>query len=219
MSNNQTEQPKRTRYSSSREKHETRILQAAEGVFAQFGYNGATLDTIAERAGLSKQNMLYYFASKQQLYQQVLKNVLDIWMDSMALLEQPGKEPAAKLESYIRKKIDLSRTRPNGSKVFAAEIINGAPHLSDDIKTRLLPRLEADIKLVESWIREGKIDPIDPKHLFFMIWSTTQTYADFSAQIEIILGKTKLTDDDFEDAARLVSQVILKGTGAQRQEG
>ncbi|NOY13807.1 MAG: TetR family transcriptional regulator [Deltaproteobacteria bacterium] len=218
MSNKSTVKPKMTQYSRSRKKHECRILKAAEEVFAQFGYNGATLDTIAERAGLSKQNMLYYFASKQQLYQKVLQNILDIWMDSMALLTQPGKDPASKLENYIRRKIELSRTRPNGSKVFAAEIINGAPHLSADIKNRLLPRLEEDISLVESWIAEGRLDPIDPRHLFFMIWSTTQTYADFSAQIEIILGKPELTAGDFEDAARLITHVILKGIGAQQKE-
>jgi TetR/AcrR family transcriptional regulator len=209
------EKPMRTSFSRSRQKQEARIIKAAEEVFAEFGYNGATVDTIAERAGLSKQNMLYYFASKQLLYQHVLGAILDVWIDSMALLEQPGKDPAAKLESYIRRKIELSRTRPNGSKVFATEIINGAPHLSADIKNRLLPHFEADIRLVESWIKEGKMDPVDPKHLFFMIWSSTQTYADFSAQIEILLGKKKLAAADFEDATKFLSQVIIKGTGAQ----
>lgn len=190
---------------------------AAEEVFAQFGYNGATIDGIAEQVGMSKQNLLYYFASKQLLYQKVLENVLDLWMDSMALLEQPGKVPAVKLESYIRQKIELSRIRPNGSKVFATEIINGAPHLSEDIKGRLLPRFQADVKLVESWISEGLLDPIDPKHLFFMIWSTTQTYADFSTQIEILLGKKKLSAVDFEVAAKFISHVILQGTGALKR--
>ncbi len=216
MSNNPAEKPKQTQYSRSRQKHEARILQVAEEVFAQFGYNGATIDTIAERAGLSKQNMLYYFSSKHLLYQKVLENILGIWLDSMALLDQSGKDPASKLENYIRRKIELSRTRPNGSKVFATEIINGAPHLSEEIKTKLLSRFEEDVRLVESWISEGMMDPIEPKHLFFMIWSTTQTYADFSAQIEIILGKKKLTASDFEDATKLVSRVILKGTGLRR---
>jgi TetR/AcrR family transcriptional regulator len=204
------------RQSRSRKKLEARILEVAEQQFAQFGYSGATIDNIAEQADLSKQNLLYYFASKQLLYHRVLENVLELWMESMALLEQPGQDPAAKLESYIRQKIELSRTRPNGSKVFASEIINGAPHLSDDIKARLLPRFEADVKLVESWIRAGLLDPIDAKHLFFMIWSTTQTYADFSTQIEILLGKKKLSVADFETAAKFITQVILKGSGALR---
>lgn len=207
----------RTPSSSSRQKQEARILIAAEEVFARFGYSGATIDSIAEQAGLSKQNLLYYFASKPLLYQQVLENVLELWMESMALLEQPGKDPAAKLASYIRQKIELSRIRPNGSKVFASELINGAPHLADDIKTRLLPRFEADVKLVESWISAGLLDPVDPKHLFFMIWSTTQTYADFSTQIEILLGKKKLSVADFDAAASFIVQVILQGIGALKR--
>ncbi|WP_020674878.1 TetR family transcriptional regulator C-terminal domain-containing protein [Geopsychrobacter electrodiphilus] len=213
MENNQAKSPQKKRSSLSRKKHEARILKAAEEVFAQFGFNGATIDTIAKRAGLSKQNMLYYFASKQLLYQKVLEDILGLWLDSMALLDQPGQDPASKLESYIRKKIELSRTRPNGSKVFATEIINGASHLSAEIRAKLLSRFEEDVRLVESWITAGKMDQIDPQHLFFMIWSTTQTYADFSAQIELILGKKKLTLPDFEDAAKFITQVILKGTG------
>lgn len=211
----QTKNPRRSRYALNRQTQEAQILKAAEEVFALFGYNGATIDLIAARAGLSKQNMLYYFPSKRILYQKVLENVLDVWMDSMALLEQPGEDPASMIESYIRRKIELSRTRPNGSKVFATEIINGAPHLSEHVRTKLISRLEEDVKLVDSWIAEGKMDPIDPKHLFFMIWSSTQTYADFSSQIEFILGREKLTASDFEDAARFVSHVILKGTGTQ----
>lgn len=218
MSDKVTVKKNQTHYTRNRQKHETRILIAAEEVFAEMGYNGATIDTIAERAGLSKQNMLYYFTSKKLLYQKVLENILDIWLDSTVLLDQPGKDPASMLENYIRKKIELSQTKANSSKIFATEIINGAPHLSEEIKTKLLTSVNNDAKLVEDWITEGKMDPIDPRHLFFIIWATTQTYADFSSQIEIILGKNKLTGHDFDDAAKLITHVILKGTGAQQKE-
>jgi TetR/AcrR family transcriptional regulator len=198
---------------TKRQNNEFQILAAAEEVFAQHGYNGTTLDLIAERAGLSKQNLLYYFPSKKLLYQSVLESVLDNWLEFMALLDQPGKDPATKLEHYIRGKIEFSRTRPNGSKVYANEIISGAPHLSATMKERLLHHLDADLKLVNRWIAEGKMDAIDPAHLFFMIWAATQTYADFSAQIEIALGKRKLSAADFEDASKFVTHVILKGIG------
>ncbi len=198
---------------TKRQHNELHILSAAEEIFAQHGYNGAPLELIAERAGLSKQNLLYYFPSKKLLYQKVLESVLDNWLEFMALLDQPGKDPATKLEHYIRGKIEFSRTRPNGSKVYANEIISGAPHLSNELKARLLQHLEADLKLVNVWIAEGQMDPIDPAHLFFMIWAATQTYADFSSQIEIVLGRSKLEASDFEDAAKFVTHVILKGIG------
>lgn len=201
------------RRSRIREAHETRILAAAEDVFAQFGYNGASVETIAERAGLSKQNMLYYFSSKEILYHRVLKSILDLWLEKMTLLEQAGEDPATMLENYIRGKFEISRTHPNGSKVFANEIINGAPHLKEYLRQRLVPQLEADIALVRGWIAEGIVDPIEPEHLFFTIWASTQTYADFSAQIELSLGKPELEASDFTKAGDFLTHVILKGIG------
>ena len=201
------------RRSRIREAHEARILAAAEDVFAQYGYNGASVETIAELAGMSKQNMLYYFASKEILYHRVLENILDLWLEKMTLLEQAGSDPAAMLENYIRGKFEISRTHPNGSKVFANEIINGAPHLREYLRQRLLPQLEADIALVRGWIAQGLVDPIEPEHLFFTIWASTQTYADFSAQIELALGKDSLEADDFTRAGDFLTQVILKGIG------
>lgn len=197
----------------SREVTEQRILLAAEDVFAQFGFQGAAINTIAEQTGLTKQNLLYYFPSKEVLYQKVLENVLSLFLDKMALLEQQGDDPKTMLTSYIRGKIEISQSHPNGSKVFANEIINGAPRLKDYLKSHLLPQLEADVRLINSWITEGKMDPIDPYHLFFMIWSSTQTYADFSSQIELALGKPKLEQQDFEDATQFLTQMILKGLG------
>jgi len=197
----------------SRAANEQRILAAAEDVFAQFGYQGAAIDAIAERTGLSKQNMLYYFNSKEVLYQRVLQNILDLWLDKMALLEQEGDDPRAMLENYIRGKIEISRTHPNGSKVFANEIINGATRLKSYLQSHLLPQLDADVQLIKQWIAEGKMDPIDPYHLFFMIWSSTQTYADFSTQIELALGKPQLEEQDYDDASEFLIQLVLKGTG------
>ncbi|ANG61639.1 TetR family transcriptional regulator [Marinobacterium aestuarii] len=207
------EEIKPKRRSRIREAHETRILAAAEDVFAQFGYNGASVEAIAEQAGLSKQNMLYYFTSKEILYRQVLKTILDLWLEKMTLLEQAGEDPAAMLENYIRGKFEISRTHPNGSKVFANEIINGAPHLKEYLRERLLPQLEADLALVRGWIADGIVDPIEPEHLFFTIWASTQTYADFSAQIELSLGKESLEADDFTRAGDFLTHVILKGIG------
>lgn len=201
------------RRSRIREAHEAKILLVAEDLFSCNGYNGTAIETIAEHAGMSKQNLLYYFSSKEVLYSRVLENILDLWVDKMALLEQEGEDPAEMLRNYIRGKIELSRTNPKASKVFAIEIINGAPYLKDYLKSRLTPALEADVQLVRDWIAEGKLDPIDPYHLFFLIWSSTQTYADFSSQIELSLRKDQLEQEDFQAATEFLTHVILKGIG------
>ncbi|EZQ13923.1 TetR family transcriptional regulator C-terminal domain-containing protein [Halopseudomonas bauzanensis] len=199
--------------SNARKAQEARILDAAETLFAQYGYNGASIEAIAEQAGLSKQNMLYYFPSKENLYQHVLKNVLDLWVEKMTLFEQTGDDPASKLRSYILGKLELSHSRPNGSKIFANEIINGAPYIKDYLLKKLLPKLDADIALVNKWIADGLMDAIDPYHLFFSIWATTQTYADFSTQIALVLRKDNLDASDFAAAGDFLTHTILKGTG------
>ncbi|MEH6576512.1 MAG: TetR family transcriptional regulator C-terminal domain-containing protein [Amphritea sp.] len=215
MSNSTEEvvQKKPRRRSHVREAHEDRILGVAEDIFAKFGYNGAAIESIAEQAGMSKQNMLYYFPSKEILYRRVLEKIVDLWLQKMVLLDQLGEDPAAMLENYIRGKVELSRTHPNGSKVFANEIINGAPYLKDYLQSHLKKTLEADVDLVKSWIADGKMDPIDPYHLFFVIWSSTQTYADFSTQIKLSLGKEELEAEDFQNASDFLAHVILKGIG------
>ncbi len=201
------------RRSRIREGHENKILSVAEHLFSQNGFNGTALETIAEKAGMSKQNLIYYFSSKEVLYQQVLKNILDMWVEKMALLGQHGESPKAMLRNYIRGKVELSRSHPNASKVFAIEIINGAPFLKAYLQSHLSPALDADVKLVKQWIADGVMDDVDPYHLFFMIWSSTQTYADFSSQISISLGKEKLQDDDFDRATEFLTHLVIKGLG------
>ncbi|MBR9866084.1 MAG: TetR family transcriptional regulator [Oceanospirillales bacterium] len=215
MSNSSEEvvNSKPRRRSRIREGHENTILRAAEHLFSLNGYNGTALETIAEKAGMSKQNLIYYFSSKEVLYQQVLKNILDMWVEKMALLDQLGENPKEMLRNYIRGKVELSRSNPEASKVFAIEIINGAPYLKEYLKSHLTPALDADVRLVRKWIAEGVMDDVDPYHLFFMIWSSTQTYADFSSQISISLGKEKLQDDDFDNATEFLTHLVIKGLG------
>ena len=201
------------RRSASRKALEQKIIAAAEIVFAEQGFNGASLEAIAEKASLSKQNMLYYFPSKDSLYHHVLKNILDLWIEKMALIEQAGDTPASMLENYIRGKLEISRVHPYGSKVFANEVISGASHLQVYLEENLLPQFTADIELVRSWITQGIMDPIDPGHLFFTIWASTQTYADFSAQVSLALGKSELEEEDFRRAGDFLTHVLLKGLG------
>lgn len=202
-----------SRRSANRKALEQKILAAAESVFAEHGFDGSSLEAIAESAGLSRQNMLYYFPSKESLYQNVLKHILDLWIEKMALMGQEGNTPATMLENYIRGKLEISRTHPDGSKVFANEVIRGGGYLKDYLEKDLLPQLEADLELVRGWIASGQMDPIDPEHLFFTIWASTQTYADFSSQISLALGKSELDEEDFARAGDFLTHVLLQGLG------
>ena len=200
----------------NREVLESRILRSAEIIFAAKGFSGASMERIAEISKISKQNLIYYFPNKDLLYKRVLKEILDIWIEKLSLLENDGATPEDVIRGYVREKMQLSRLYPNGSKVFAHEVISGAPVLKDYLLSHLKPQFDRDVELVKSWINKGLIDDIDPEHLFFTIWAATQTYADFSIQMEILLGKTSLDQTDFERAENAVTEFVVRALGAKK---
>ncbi|WP_243735560.1 TetR/AcrR family transcriptional regulator [Dongia mobilis] len=196
----------------TRARIEANIRRAAEEVFAEMGFEGASTSLIAKRAGLPKANLHYYFKTKNDLYQFVLRDIIELWLNTAQEI-QPDADPATALAHYIAQKIDLARDRPVASRVFANEVLHGAPRFDEFMKRDLKEWVEAKAAIIEGWVAQGCIDPIDPKHLFFMIWATTQTYADFTVQVAAVLGKRELTDADFRIAAAQATRIILKGCG------
>ena len=66
---------------------------------------------------------------------------------------------------------------------------------------------------MRGWIAAGKMREVDPKHLLFIIWASTQTYAGFASQISAVLGKEELSPQDYKAVARQMTEVILRGCG------
>ena len=192
----------------NRDKLEADIVAQAVRVFAENGYEGASIATVADNAGLSKQNLMYYFPTKQALYQRVLGEVLDAWLARMDLLADPAGEPGDMLRAYIQAKLRFSREHPWGSRVYAMEVISGAPLFGEQIRARVVPLLRKDIEVFERWIAQGRIAPVNATHLLFAIWAMTQSYADFSTQMTLVLNR-KLTRKDFDDAEKMIVDMVL----------
>jgi TetR/AcrR family transcriptional regulator len=152
---------------------------------------------------------MYYFPTKQALYQRVLDDVLDEWLARMANIAEPDGEPAEVLRAYIKAKLDFSREHPWGSRVYAMEVISGAPLYGGQIRERVVPLVRKDIEVFERWIAEGRIAPINATHLLFAIWAMTQSYADFAAQMQLVLGAGQLTDADFADAEETITRLVI----------
>jgi TetR/AcrR family transcriptional regulator len=199
----------KTRNNNKRDKLEADILLHAVKMFAECGYEGTSIASIAEQVGVSKQNLLYYFASKQILYQRVLDDVLDAWLDRMNSLADDTQEPKDLLRSYIQAKLRFSKEQPWGSRVYAMEVIGGAKIYGEDIRKKVIPLLRKDIATFEKWIKQGKIAAIDPTHLLFAIWAMTQSYADFSTQMTLVLNRKKLGAKDFDAAEKLIVDMVL----------
>jgi TetR/AcrR family transcriptional regulator len=184
------------------------ILSEAEQQFARFGFEGVSLDGIANELGVSRQVMLYYYASKEELYVAVLDAVLEQWLERMDDLAKK-KDPDAAISSYVRAKLNFSQERPSGSAVFTREVMAGAPRYSAKLAERVVPRLRADVRAFERWARQGLIAKIDFTHLMFVIWSATQAYADLAPQFALLVGKKRLDQSDFDAAHATITRMVI----------
>ena len=196
-----------------RRENERLILEAAEKVFAEAGYGGATMQLIADMAGLPKANLHYYFATKEDLYRRVVANIFDIWLHAADAMDGAAG-PAEGIGAYIDAKMEISRRHPDGSKVWASEVMHGAPVIQDYLETTLMRWTEGRVAVIERWIAEGKMAPVDPRHLLYMLWATTQHYADFGHQIETLNRGRPLSEAQWKAAKSSVKDIILRGVGA-----
>lgn len=174
------------------------ILEAALEVFSQHGFRGTTLDQIAQAAGLSKPNLLYYFPSKEAIHTALLMGLMDTWLDPLKEMDKDGN-PVDEIVAYVLRKLEMARVYPRESRLFANEIVQGAPHIADQIKGPLRNLVNDKAELIRGWAGDGKLAEIDPHHLIFSIWSTTQHYADFDVQVRGILQPER--DEHFEAAS------------------
>lgn len=169
------------------QKNRDMILDAALEVFSIHGFRGATLDQIAEVAGLSKPNLLYYFPSKEAVHQALLTGLLDTWLDPLRKMKPDG-DPVTEILGYVRRKLDLARDFPRESRLFAGEILQGAPRMREAIEGDLKHLVDEKAVILTRWMDEGRIARVNPVHLIFSIWALTQHYADFEVQVRAVLG-------------------------------
>ena len=195
-----------------RQANELLILEAAEKVFARAGFGGATMAAIAEASGLPKANLHYYFGSKEVLYRSVLAQILSDWLAPTSCITLDA-EPRAAIEQYIRAKMALAKLRPDGSKVFANELLHGAPVVKALLENDLRELVVSKAAVIQAWVDAGRMANVNGTHLFFTIWAATQTYADFDVQVGAVLGRTKLTAKDHAEATEHVVSLILRGCG------
>jgi TetR/AcrR family transcriptional regulator len=198
---------KRTRI---QEENEARILDAALEVFSSFGFRGATVDQIADLAGMTKPNLLYYFRRKQDIYLAVLRRTLEMWLQPLEDMSPHG-DPATELTAYIDRKLEMSRDNPTASRLFAMEIMQGAPVLRSVLSGRMKKLVDEKAAVLRRWIAAGRLAQVDPYHLIFMVWATTQHYADFDVQIRAVLGAAAERPEHFETARRTLERLFVGG--------
>jgi TetR/AcrR family transcriptional regulator len=189
-----------------------RILEAAIEVFALRGYDGARIAEIATRSQLPKANVYYYFRTKRAIYQTIIENLVGEWDAALAELDA-ARDPGEALSDYIRAKLEFSRKRTAQSRMFANEVVHGGRFLSRAIRRHIHAATAKKAKVFEAWIKAGLMDPVDPVHLFILLWGATQFYADFGVMARNGLGVKRLTRTHFTAAGETIVQLVLNGCG------
>lgn len=197
-----------------RARNEAAIIEAAIEIFGNKGFDGTSIAEIALRSGLPKANIYYYFKSKKALYTTIISSLLGEWDEALAQLTVE-REPAEAIAGYIRAKLEFSWHRKALSKMFANEAIHGGRFLTRKDRSHMHAMTAEKAKVFEAWAKAGKMDPVDPIHLFVMLWSSTQFYSDFEVWVANALGTQRVTQKDFDFAARQITAVILKGCGVR----
>ncbi len=187
-----------------------RILEAALEVFSQYGFRGSTIDQIADQASMSKPNLLYYFRSKEDIHHELIHRLLETWLAPLEEIRDNG-DPVREIRGYIRRKLEMARDYPRESRLFANEILQGAPRILDMLEGELKNLVDEKAKVISGWMKDGKLMQTDPYHLIFAIWATTQHYADFDVQVRAVLGPDRGGAGRFEDAARFLENLFLYG--------
>ena len=198
-----------SRKASIRRQNQDVILAAAEEVFAERGFAGASMSEIARRAQLPKANLHYYFGTKEELYRAVLDDILTAWRQDMDGFRADA-DPKLAVSAYIRSKLQFSKRRASGSKVFANEIIHGASVIGEALGDLVTKGIAGKDKVVEEWVARGLIAPVDGRHFFIILWAITQHYADFEVQVRKALGKERLSDADWDEITHQVETFVLR---------
>ncbi len=188
------------------------ILAAAEQEFAINGFKGTSTSAIAKAAGLAKAQVHYYFPNKEGLYQELLHSIMDEWNCRLEGITA-ADDPAQVLGDYIGAKLQLSWQRPELSKIFAGEVLRGAPTLKAKQFSQQRDWLSEKAEVIQSWIDQGKMDAVDPVQLIFMIWAVTQHYADYQAQVLGLMEQDSLSEADMQRITAQVVAIIFKGCG------
>jgi TetR/AcrR family transcriptional regulator len=185
------------------------IRQAAIKEFAANGLHGASTQAIADRAGISKTKLHYYISSKEDLYVEALRHIVDVWAELFHGLDM-NAGPERFLRDYIGRKIRHALDHPEVARMFTGEVMRGAPLLRPLWEASRQATATA-ATVIEGWITAGVIRPVDPVLLQFNIWALTQHYALHLSEVRFMLNLSDSSPLDADHIVDEVTELVLHG--------
>ena len=187
------------------------IRKAAVSEFSAHGLRGTSTQAIAARAGLTKPQLHYYIAGKEELYEELLMQCLHDWKVVFAF-EGPADDPAAVLSDYVRKKLAHAFDAPEISRIFTREVLDGGRNLA-----RYWPNArawtQAKVDVIDGWIARGLMRPLDARILLMHVWAMTQSYADCALQTRVMLDVAPDAPIERAPIERELVAFVLAGCG------
>lgn len=178
------------------------IRTAAIAEFAEYGLRGASTQGIADRAGISKTKLHYHINSKEELYQEALTHITNIWEDLFEGIDFEAG-PQAFLTEYIARKVRFSLNYPAEVRLFTQEVMRGAPMLRRNWEGSRSAMTRAS-RRIEGWADQGLIRRVDPVLLQFHIWAMTESYALLATEVRFMSG---LPEGATLDEARIAGEI------------
>ena len=142
---------------------------------------------------------------KKRFFKAVLEELLDTWLDPLRAMDPDGN-PIEEIQAYVARKLEMSRDYPRESRLFANEIVQGAPRMLETLSTDLKELVDEKAAVLQHWMDAGQINQTHPKHLLFSIWALTQHYADFDVQVRTLMGD----EDPFDAAPQFIETLYTR---------
>ncbi|MDB5872797.1 MAG: transcriptional regulator, TetR family [Ramlibacter sp.] len=197
----------------NREKIMEAIRAAAIAEFSENGLKGSSTQAIAERAGLTKPQLHYYIKGKEELYEELLTSVVADWK---GMFDAGSTDPAKVLGDYIRSKLQLAFDKPEISRIFTREVLDGGRNL-DKFWPDSRKRTREKVNVINSWIARGLMKPVDAHTLLMGIWAMTQFYADSALQVQQLMKPQQPGwTPEREALAEELTAFVLRGCGIRK---
>jgi TetR/AcrR family transcriptional regulator len=184
------------------------ILKAARKVFARHGYDGATMDDVAEACSIAKGTLYLYFKSKRQIYLGVLKEDLVSLREATRLAIEAASTAEGRIRAFITTRFDFCEQHRDFFRIYNSDIsaifITAHP-MQKDLREFYLDRARILAEIIADGVRAGELRDVPAQTAAFAIYDMTR-----ASIARRVLGLSAKTGEG--DASTLID-LISKGIG------
>jgi AcrR family transcriptional regulator len=186
------------------------LQAAASALFAERGYEGTTLDAIAERAGVNKALIRYHFGAKQGLYSAILRLGIDAGRELFEPLRDSALAPAQRFKAYVRALCEFGFQNREFVFILVREEMTGGRHIEADVMQDFAQFFLIDREILKVGMEQGVFRSVDP-HAMHLSLVGSLVFFLLSEPLRASRQDVPAADVAREDYARHVEQLFMRG--------